>query len=100
MVGEMRYRWQMTEPGKPMSKVAFDPPPLGADEALVQIAGCGVHHIHLGFFYDGVRTNRQPPLTLGHEISGRVETHPLEQINDVFRNVHDHRLTKRAILVP
>jgi 6-hydroxycyclohex-1-ene-1-carbonyl-CoA dehydrogenase len=74
MGGGIYYRWQMTEAGKPMSKVVFDPPPLEPEEALVQIAGCGVCHTDLGFFYDGVRTNKQPPLTLGHEISGRVES--------------------------
>ena len=67
------FRWQMTEAGKPMSKVFFDPMPLQADEVLVRIAGCGVCHTDLGFYYDGVRTNKSLPLTLGHEISGRVE---------------------------
>ena len=56
-----------------MSKVFFDPMPLLADEVLVRVAGCGVCHTDLGFYYDGVRTNKPLPLTLGHEISGRVE---------------------------
>lgn len=68
------YRWQMTEAGKPMSKVPFDPLPLADDEVLVRVAGCGVCHTDLGFFFDGVRTNKALPLTLGHEISGHVET--------------------------
>ena len=38
----------------------------------VAIAGCGVCHTDLGYFYDGVRTNQSLPLALGHEISGRV----------------------------
>ncbi|MDQ1269355.1 MAG: 6-hydroxycyclohex-ene-carbonyl-CoA dehydrogenase, partial [Thermodesulfobacteriota bacterium] len=38
----------------------------------VEVAGCGVCHTDLGFFYDGVPTVSKPPLTLGHEISGRV----------------------------
>jgi 6-hydroxycyclohex-1-ene-1-carbonyl-CoA dehydrogenase len=38
----------------------------------VEVAGCGVCHTDLGFLYDGVRTNHELPLTLGHEISGRV----------------------------
>ncbi|CUW39358.1 putative 6-hydroxycyclohex-1-ene-1-carbonyl-CoA dehydrogenase [Magnetospirillum sp. XM-1] len=67
------YRWQMTEVGKPMSKVPFDPQPLRDDEVLVRVAGCGICHTDLGFFFDGVRTNRDLPLTLGHEISGYVE---------------------------
>ena len=38
----------------------------------VAIAGCGVCHTDLGYYYDGVRTNAPLPLALGHEISGRV----------------------------
>jgi 6-hydroxycyclohex-1-ene-1-carbonyl-CoA dehydrogenase len=44
----------------------------GPDEALVQVAGCGVCHTDLGFFYDGVPTRHGFPLTLGHEVSGTV----------------------------
>jgi 6-hydroxycyclohex-1-ene-1-carbonyl-CoA dehydrogenase len=36
------------------------------------VAGCGVCHTDLGYFYDGVRTNHALPLALGHEVSGRV----------------------------
>jgi 6-hydroxycyclohex-1-ene-1-carbonyl-CoA dehydrogenase len=66
------YRWLMTEVGKPMVKETFDPEPPAAGELTVEVAGCGVCHTDLGFLYDGVRTNRPLPLTLGHEISGRV----------------------------
>jgi 6-hydroxycyclohex-1-ene-1-carbonyl-CoA dehydrogenase len=38
----------------------------------VAIAGCGVCHTGLGYYYDGLRTNQRLPLALGHEISGRV----------------------------
>jgi 6-hydroxycyclohex-1-ene-1-carbonyl-CoA dehydrogenase len=41
-------------------------------EVVVEVAGCGVCHTDLGFYYDGVRTNSELPLALGHEISGRV----------------------------
>jgi 6-hydroxycyclohex-1-ene-1-carbonyl-CoA dehydrogenase len=44
----------------------------GAGEVLVRVAGCGVCHTDLGFFYDGVPTKHGFPLCLGHEISGRV----------------------------
>jgi len=66
------YRWMMTAPGKPLSKVDFEPDEPAADEVLVAIAGCGVCHTDLGFYFDGVRTKHPLPLTLGHEISGRV----------------------------
>lgn len=66
------YRWQMTEPGLPLEKVQFDPFPPADGEVVVEIAGCGVCHTDLGYYYDGVRPNHAMPLTLGHEISGRV----------------------------
>jgi 6-hydroxycyclohex-1-ene-1-carbonyl-CoA dehydrogenase len=43
-----------------------------ADEVIVEVAGCGVCHTDLGFYYDGVPTRHPFPLTLGHEVSGTV----------------------------
>ncbi len=63
--------WQMQQPGK-LARVSLAVPEIKAGEALVEIAGCGVCHTDLGYFYDGVPTVTKPPLTLGHEISGRV----------------------------
>ncbi len=65
------YRWMMTAPKAPMVREAFDPVPQPG-EAVVEVAGCGVCHTDLGYFYDGVRTNHALPLALGHEVSGRV----------------------------
>jgi 6-hydroxycyclohex-1-ene-1-carbonyl-CoA dehydrogenase len=62
----------MTAVGEPLVRRPFDPFPPAAGEVVVEIAGCGVCHTDLGFYYDGVRTNLPLPLTLGHEISGRV----------------------------
>jgi 6-hydroxycyclohex-1-ene-1-carbonyl-CoA dehydrogenase len=47
-------------------------PELQAGDVVVEVAGCGVCHTDLGYFYDGVPTVSKPPLTLGHEISGTV----------------------------
>ena len=66
------YRWQMTAVGAPMTREAFEPAAPGAGEVVLEVAGCGVCHTDLGYLYDGVRTNHPLPLTLGHEISGRV----------------------------
>jgi len=65
-------RWVMAEPGRPMIREAVSFADPGPGEVLVAVAGCGVCHTDLGYFYDGVRTNQPLPLTLGHEISGRV----------------------------
>jgi 6-hydroxycyclohex-1-ene-1-carbonyl-CoA dehydrogenase len=62
----------MTRPGQPIALAEFNPLPLGPGEVVVEIAGCGVCHTDLGYYYDGVRTKHDLPLTLGHEISGRV----------------------------
>lgn len=64
-------RWMMVAPGQPMVREHFKASPQ-SDEVVVEIAGCGVCHTDLGYFYDGVRTNQPLPLALGHEISGRV----------------------------
>lgn len=53
-------------------------PELEAHEALVQIAGCGVCHTDLSFWHYGVKTKKELPLTLGHEISGTVIDGPKE----------------------
>lgn len=63
--------WQMVEPGK-LLLTSIDVPELSEGEVLVEVAACGVCHTDVGYFYDGVPTVNKPPLTLGHEISGRV----------------------------
>ena len=63
--------WQMVEPGK-LVKTTIPVPEIKPGEALVEVAGCGVCHTDLGYFYDGVPTVNKPPLTLGHEIAGVV----------------------------
>ncbi len=65
------YRWMMNGVNEPLTRQEFTAVPE-ANEVVVEVAGCGVCHTDLGFFYDGVRTNSELPLTLGHEISGRV----------------------------
>lgn len=73
--------WQMVQPWRKegekiipgiIERKTVDMPPLNPGEVIVEIAGCGVCHTDLGYFYDGVPTVQKPPLTLGHEISGRV----------------------------
>ena len=66
------YRWVMEESGKPLARIGFEPDEPGENEVVVGIAGCGVCHTDLGFYYDGVRPRHPLPLTLGHEIAGRV----------------------------
>jgi 6-hydroxycyclohex-1-ene-1-carbonyl-CoA dehydrogenase len=75
--------WQMTRPAArnretgqavagALEKKTIPVPELQPGEVLVEVAGCGVCHTDLGYFFDGVPTVVSPPLTLGHEISGKV----------------------------
>jgi 6-hydroxycyclohex-1-ene-1-carbonyl-CoA dehydrogenase len=66
------YGFQLKAPNTPLQPCelpALDP---GADEVVVEVAGCGVCHTDIGFAYDGVPTRHALPLILGHEISGRI----------------------------
>jgi 6-hydroxycyclohex-1-ene-1-carbonyl-CoA dehydrogenase len=80
----------MTAPKAPMVNAGFDPLPLAAGEVAVQVAGCGVCHTDLGYFYDGVRLNHPLPLALGHEVAGRV----------VAAGVGAQGWVGRAVIVP
>lgn len=76
-------QWQMVQPtvfnretkevtpGK-LEVAEIPVPELKEGEVLVQVAGCGVCHTDLGYFFDGVPTVSKPPLALGHEIAGTV----------------------------
>ena len=65
-------QWQMTALQTEFSLVSTDIPQVQEHEALIKVAGCGVCHTDLSFWHDGVRTKKELPLTLGHEISGTV----------------------------
>jgi 6-hydroxycyclohex-1-ene-1-carbonyl-CoA dehydrogenase len=83
-------RWLMTAKGRPFTAEEIETPAPGPDEVLIEVAGCGVCHTDLGYYYDGVRTKHDLPLTLGHEISGRV----LEAGSDALW------WSDRAVIVP
>ncbi len=69
---EKMKQWQMTTLKEDFSLVESDMPTINEYEAIIKIAGCGVCHTDLSFWNDGVRTKKEMPLTLGHEISGVV----------------------------
>lgn len=70
--------YQMTAIDAPLAKVALPVPELKSDDAIVQVAGCGVCHTDLSFWHAGVPTRHQLPLVLGHEISGTVIEGPAQ----------------------
>jgi len=63
--------WTVHQPGERMLLETRDES-AGAGEVVVEVAGCGVCHTDLGFYYEGVPTRHPWPLTLGHEVAGRV----------------------------
>ena len=68
----MRFHgWTVTTAAEPMALVEREERPSDGD-AIVEVAGCGVCHTDLSFYYDGVPTRHGFPLVLGHEISGTV----------------------------
>lgn len=73
------YQWQMTELKGDFQLVEKPMPELKEDEALIRIAGCGVCHTDLSFWHFGVPTKHPLPLTLGHEISGKIIAGGTEQ---------------------
>ena len=82
--------WEMTAPKEPFRRVERDAPALDAGQVLVRVAGCGVCHTDLGFWWDGVRTRHPLPLVLGHEISGVV----------VAASPGHEKLVGSAVIVP
>ncbi len=68
------HGWMMTAPNVAMLDSSFNPFPAQAGEVVIEVAGCGVCHTDLGYFYDGVRADHDLPLALGHQISGRIAT--------------------------
>lgn len=97
-IPEKIQTWQMTKPWSKdpktgqvtegmLDRTEISIPQLQPNEALVEVAGCGVCHTDLGYYYDGVPTVTKPPLTLGHEISGTVIA-------------GDSRLVGKEVIVP
>jgi 6-hydroxycyclohex-1-ene-1-carbonyl-CoA dehydrogenase len=74
------FSWRMTELDAEFQLVKEPFPEVAEHEALVQVAGCGVCHTDLSFWHYGVKTKKELPLTLGHEISGKVIEGPQEWV--------------------
>ena len=83
------HRWLMKAINTPFERTPFEAV-AGPGEVVVAIAGCGVCHTDLGYFYDGVRTTHALPLALGHEVSGRV----------VSCGAGSERWADKAVIVP
>lgn len=63
--------WMVRSPGEAMVLEEREERP-GPGQVVIEVAGCGLCHTDLGYYYDGVPTRHGFPLTLGHEVSGTV----------------------------
>ena len=70
----------MTTLDKPFDLVTSDLPAPSSEEALIEVAGCGLCHTDISFWHHGVPVRHELPLTLGHEISGIVVDGPAELV--------------------
>jgi 6-hydroxycyclohex-1-ene-1-carbonyl-CoA dehydrogenase len=60
-------------PGQRLFVRDVETPRPGPGEVRVRVAACGVCHTDLHYVDHGTPTFKQPPLILGHEVSGTVE---------------------------
>lgn len=60
-------------PNQPLKIEETDIPSPGKGEVLVKVCSCGVCHTDLHYLDHGVPTFKQPPVILGHEVSGTIE---------------------------
>jgi 2-desacetyl-2-hydroxyethyl bacteriochlorophyllide A dehydrogenase len=64
---------RLVQPSKPLedAEVAF--PEIGPSDVLVRVAACGICHSDV-HYRENISTMDPLPVTLGHEVAGRVET--------------------------
>src|SRR6266699_2240724 len=80
---------QLVEIGAPLENAEIPLPEIGPSEVLVRVAACGICHSD-AHYRAGISPIDSLPVTLGHEVAGRVET--------VGREVH-HVSPKNRVYV-
>ena len=78
---------RLVQLGKPLEDVEVPLPEIGPSEVLVRVAACGICHSD-AHYRAGISPIDPLPVTLGHEVAGRVET--------VGREVHHISLKSRV----
>jgi len=58
---------------KPLEDIEIALPEIGPSEVLVRVAACGICHSDV-HYRENISTIDSLPMTLGHEVAGRVET--------------------------
>src|SRR6266702_653093 len=78
---------RLVQLGKPLEDAEIPLPEIGPSEVLVRVAACGICHSD-AHYRAGISPIDPLPVTLGHEVAGRVET--------VGREVHHISLKSRV----
>lgn len=81
-----------SEPAAPFRTIEYALEP-GPHEAVVRVAGCGLCHTDVGFYYGDVAPRSNLPLVLGHEISGTVE-----QVGDDYPDLLGARVIVPSVM--
>ena len=63
---------RLVEVGKPLKGADVALPKISSTEVLVRVAACGICHSD-AHYRAGISTIDPLPMTLGHEVAGRVE---------------------------
>ena len=64
---------QLVEIGAPLEDAEVGLPEIGPSEVLIRVAACGICHSD-AHYRSGISSIDPLPVTLGHEVAGRVET--------------------------
>src|SRR5437867_9845015 len=63
---------RLVQLGKPLEDVEVPIPEIGPSEVLIRVAACGICHSD-AHYRAGISKIDSLPLTLGHEVAGRIE---------------------------
>lgn len=72
MLGPMRAV-RLVQPGKPLEDADVAIPEIGPSDVLIRVAACGICHSD-AHYRAGISKFDSLPMTLGHEVAGRVES--------------------------
>src|SRR5690348_10850933 len=71
---------QLTEVGKPLEDVEVPLPEIGTTDVLIRVAAAGICHSD-AHYRAGISKIDSLPITLGHEVAGRVEKIGAQVVN-------------------
>jgi D-arabinose 1-dehydrogenase-like Zn-dependent alcohol dehydrogenase len=63
---------RLTQVGRPLEEAEIDLPEIGVSDVLIRVAACGICHSD-EHYRAGISRIDRLPVTLGHEIAGRIE---------------------------